>query len=195
MPVTLACAMAPEERAARKGGARAARVGLGAQLPLPEGPLASFGVAGSLIPGVEPGTLLTAHRVVDENGGVVWEGSPLQVPGASEAVICSVRSIVDSPADRNALAARSGATAVDMESARLAATGRLTGVIRAIADGPERPLGVLGDAATPAGGIAWAGVARAFLSQPRSALRVARASRRALASLEDAATAIAGGKP
>ena len=40
--VTLACALASEERAARKGGARAARVGIGARLPLPAGPLADI---------------------------------------------------------------------------------------------------------------------------------------------------------
>lgn len=190
-PVTLACALASEERAARRGGARAARVGLGAELPLPDGPLASFGVAGSLIPGIEPGTLVTADRVVDEEGAVLWQGPPLPVPGATVTVICGARTIVDSPGDRQALAARSGATVVDMESDRLAATGRLTGVVRAIADGPERPLGALGGAATASGSIAWRGVVRAFVAEPRGAARAARASRRALASLESAATAIA----
>ena len=44
-PLTLACALAVEEKVARKAGARAARVSLGARLPLPEGPLVSFGFA------------------------------------------------------------------------------------------------------------------------------------------------------
>ncbi len=191
--VTLACALASEERAARKGGARAARVGIGARLPLPAGPLASFGVAGSLVPGVEPGTLLTARRIVDERGVVLWEGEPLSVPGAAEAVICSARRIVDAREEREELAARTGAVAVEMESERLAATGRLTGTVRAIADGPERPLGGLARAATESGGVAWRGVIRAFITEPLRAARAARAVRRALASLETAATAISGG--
>jgi len=66
--LTLACALAVEEGAARSGGARAARVGLQAGLPLPEGRLVSFGLAGALVSGLEPGTLVTARRVVDADG-------------------------------------------------------------------------------------------------------------------------------
>lgn len=193
--VTLACALASEERAARRGGAHAVRVGIGAHLPLPAGPLASFGVAGALVPGVEPGTLLTARRIVNEGGAVLWEGEPLPVPGAAEAVICSARRVVDAPSEREQLAARTGAVAVEMESERLAATGRLAGTVRAIADGPERPLGGLARAATAGGGVAWRGVIRAFITEPRHAPRAARASIRALASLERAATAISGERP
>ena len=47
--LTLACALKVEERAARKGGARTALVGLGAGLPLPEGQLVSFGLIGEMI--------------------------------------------------------------------------------------------------------------------------------------------------
>ena len=49
--LTLACALAVEEGAARSGGARAARVGLQAGLPLPEGRLVSFGLGGALVSG------------------------------------------------------------------------------------------------------------------------------------------------
>ena len=190
--MTLACALASEERAARKGGSRVARVGVGARLPLPPGRLASFGVAGALVPGVEPGTLLTARRIVDERGAVLWEGTPLPVPGAAEAVICSSRRVVDAREERERLAARTGAVAVEMESERLAATGRLAGTVRAVADGPERPLGRLARAATQSGGVAWRGVLGAFLMEPFRAVRAAKAARRALVSLEGAATSISG---
>ena len=71
-PVTLACALKVEERAARKAGARTALVGLGAGLPLPEGQLVSFGFAGGLGDTLRPGTLVTATKVVDPSGRTLW---------------------------------------------------------------------------------------------------------------------------
>ncbi|HEY7692655.1 MAG TPA: hypothetical protein VH816_09975, partial [Gaiellaceae bacterium] len=50
-PPILACALEVEERAGLAGGACVARVGLGARLPLPEGRLVSFGLAGALVSG------------------------------------------------------------------------------------------------------------------------------------------------
>jgi len=81
----LACALAVEEKAARDGGAHAARVGLSACLPLPEGRLVSFGLAGALVSGLAPGTLVSARRIVDADGTVLWEQEPLRVPGALSA--------------------------------------------------------------------------------------------------------------
>jgi adenosylhomocysteine nucleosidase len=189
----LACALAVEEKAARDGGAWAARVGLGARLPLPEGRLVSFGLAGGLVSGLAPGTLLTARRIVDADGTVLWEDEPLHVPGALTAVVCDAGTIVDDPAERRELARRSGAVAVDTESAALAATGRLAGIVRAISDAPEHPVGRLAHAALPHGGTDWGAVARAFLAEPRTSLRTALSARRALASLRQAATALAPG--
>jgi adenosylhomocysteine nucleosidase len=191
--VILACALAVEERAARAGGAWAARVGLGARLPLPEGPLVSFGLAGALVPGLEPGTLLTARRVVDADGTVLWEDEPLRVPGALTAVVCDAGFVVDDPVERRELARRTGAAAADMESAALAATGRLAGVVRAISDTPERPVGRLAHAAVADGGTAWGVVARALLAEPRTTVGAARSARRALSSLRHAAVALAPG--
>jgi nucleoside phosphorylase len=188
---TLACALAVEERAARAGGARAARIGLGASLPLPAGPLVGFGLAGALVPGLAPGTLVSATRVVDPDGEVLWEGELLTVPGAREGVVCAAAAVVDDPAERARLAARTGAIAIDLESGPLAASGRLAGVVRAIADGPERPLGRLAAGSTPAGGLAWGAVLAAFLLEPVTAARAARASRQALRSLERAAAWLA----
>jgi nucleoside phosphorylase len=184
------CALAVEERAAAKGGARARLVGLGAQGHLPSGLLVSFGLAGALVSGLEPGTLLSARRVVDAEGTVLWEDEPLRVPGALTAVVCDAGRIVDDPVERRELARSTGAAAVDTESATLAASGRLAGVVRAISDTPDRPVGRLAHAATPEGGTDWRVVAQAVTSEPRATLRTALATRRALASLRSAASAI-----
>ena len=193
--LTLACALASEQRAARKAGATSERVGLRASLGAPAGPHASFGLAGALVAGVEPGTVVTAERVVDTDGKVLWEGAPLDVPGASVATVCSAERVIDNPSERDDIARRTGAMAVDMESGPLAASGRLAGIVRAIADGPERPIGKLAHASTDAGGVRWGVVLTSFLTEPRRAVRSARSARKALESLERAAHALAGGAP
>jgi hypothetical protein len=190
-PLTLACALAVEEGAARSASARAARVGLQAGLPLPEGLLVSFGLAGALVPGLEPGTLLTARRIVDADGTVLWEDEPLPIPGALTAVVCDPGVVVDDPVTRRELARETGAVAIDTESATLAATGRLAGVVRAISDTPEAPVGRLAHAASPDGRTDWRVLARAFVAEPRATVRTALAARRALASLRHAAAVLA----
>ncbi|MGH3013237.1 MAG: hypothetical protein ACRDMY_15575 [Gaiellaceae bacterium] len=187
----VACALAVEEKAAREGGARAARVGLGARLPLPEGQLVSFGLAGALVPGLAPGTLVTATKVVDANGTVLWEFEPLRVPGALAAVVCGAGSVVDDPAARHELARETGAAVVDTESATLAETGRLAGVVRAVSDTPERPVGRLAHAAVPDGRTDWRAVLQAFFAEPRATLRTAAGARQALTSLRHAAASLA----
>jgi adenosylhomocysteine nucleosidase len=187
----LACALAVEEKAARAGGARAARIGPGAGLPLPEGRLVAFGLTGALVDGLAPGTLVTARRLVDEEGTVLWEDEPLHVPGAVTGVVCDAGAIVDDAAARLELARRTGAVAVDMESATLAATGRLAGVIRAVSDTPEEPIGRLGQAALPDGRTNWRTVLRALLTEPRATVRTALATKQALTSLRSAAASLA----
>jgi hypothetical protein len=115
------------------------------------------------------------------------------VPGAEPAVLCGASRVVDRPEDRTALAARTGAVAVDLESAALARTGRLTGAVRAISDDATVPLGRLARASTADGRVAWREVAAAFATQPARSLRSARAARRGIAALERAAAALAGG--
>jgi hypothetical protein len=190
-PLMLVCPLAVEEKAARSGGARAARIGLGAVLPLPEGRLVAFGLTGALVDGLAPGMLVTARRVVDADGAVLWEDEPLHVPGAVTGVVCDAGVIVDGATARRELARRTGAVAVDMESATLAATGRLAGVIRAVSDTPEEPVGRLGQAALPDGRTNWKIVLRALLTEPRATVRTALAAKRALASLRSAAAALA----
>ena len=157
-------------RSARPSGPVHARrrVGLGARERIPEGRLVSFGLAGALVSGLEPGTLLTARRVVDAEGTVLWEDEPLRVPGALTAIVCDAGRIVDDPVERRELARSTGAAAVDTESATLAATGRLAGVVRAISDTPEQPVGRLAHAATRDGATDWRVVAQALTSEPRA---------------------------
>ena len=190
VPLTLACALEVEEKVARKAGARAACVGLRAGLPLPDGPLVSFGLAGGLVRGLRPGTLLTAERLVDATGRTLWEGAPLAVDGARPAVICASESVADDPSARAALAERSGAVAVDMESGVLAASGRLVGIVRAVSDTPERPVGGLGNAATPNGTTDWKVVARSFAANPVRSAQTALGARRAFNALGRAASAL-----
>ena len=191
-PITLVCALRIEEKAATRGGSTAARVGLKASLPLPKGRIAGFGLAGALVPGLPAGTLLTAERVVDESGATLWEGKPLLVRDARPAVLCAAERVVDGPVERAALAERTGAVAVEMESGTLAATGRLAGVVRAVADSPDRPVGLLARASTQDGRTAWGWVTLAFLVHPVKAYRVSRDARQALTALTRAASGLGG---
>jgi hypothetical protein len=189
--LTFACALKVEEKVARRGGAKAVVVGQGASLPLPDGRLVSFGFAGALTDELEPGTLLTATKVVDPSGGVLWEGEPLGVPGARPAVICwSPDEVVNEPEARRALAASSGAVAVDMESGRLAGTGRLAGAVRAISDTGTRPVGALANAGRADGGTDWKVIARAFVTDPVGSIRTTRDARKAIRALHHAAEAL-----
>jgi adenosylhomocysteine nucleosidase len=189
--LTLACALKVEEKVARRAGGRAAVVGQGARLPLPEGRLVSFGFAGGLAEELEPGTLLTATRVVDPRGDVLWEGEALPVPGAQPAVICwSPDGVVNEPEARRALAESSGAVAVDMESGRLAETGRLAGAVRAVSDTGTRPVGTLVSAGKADGGTDWKVVAKAFVTEPRESIRTTRDARKAIRALHRAAEAL-----
>jgi nucleoside phosphorylase len=190
-PLTLACALEVEARAARSAGATAVQVGLGASAgALPDGPIASFGLAGALVDELEPGAVVSATRIVDEAGRVLWEGEPLPVTGAREGVVCAASRVVDDPAERRRLAERTGAVVVDMESEALARSGRLAGAVRAVSDTPSRPVGRLAAASKLDGSTDWAVVAAAFLTQPRAAARAARGARRALAALEEAAATL-----
>jgi hypothetical protein len=176
--VTLACATTAELRAARRAGRRSVLVGLGAANGVPDGPLVSFGLAGSLRDDLPVGTVLDATRVVDSAGQLLWEGSALGVPGAREATILAADEIAGSAGDRRRLRERTGADAADLESGPLARTGRLRGVLRVVSDTPEQPLGALAGAVKRDGRNDWRGVARGVARSPRAALNAARAVNR-----------------
>ena len=181
--MTLACATRTEERAAKRLGARTALVGIGARRELPDGPVVSFGLAGGLHDGLACGEVMDATRVVDASGTVLWEGGPLGVPGARQAVILAVDAIVDDPAERRRLHELTGADAADMESGVLARSGRLCGCLRAVSDTPGRTLGPLVEVLDADGRLRPAGIARA-LSQPRRTSRALANVRGALKKLE-----------
>ena len=185
--MTFACATTAELRVARRSGARAARVGLGARNGVPDGPLVSFGLAGALRDGLAPGTVVDATRIVDVEGAVLWDDGPLGVPGAQPVTILAAEAIVDDPAERRRLHERTGADAADLESGPLARSGRLRGVLRAVSDTPSRPLDGLAAGVKADGAYDWPGLARAFARSPRSFVRTASDAQRALGRLGDAA--------
>ena len=169
--LTLACATRAEERAARRAGLRTALVGLGAQRGIPDGPVVSYGLAGSL-DGLGRGAVIDAVRVVDERGETLWEGEGLGVPGAVRGTLLAADRIVDDRAERARLHRETGADAVDLESGVLARGGALRGVLRAVGDTPERPLGGIVGVVKADGSYAWAGLVRAALRSPRTASRL-----------------------
>jgi adenosylhomocysteine nucleosidase len=191
--LTLACALRVEEKAARRAGAKTALVGLGAGLPLPDGRLVSFGFAGGLELAFRPGTLVTGTKVVDSEGRILWEGPPLEVEGAEPAVVCATDSVANEAEARRNLAKRSGAAVVDMESGVLASTGRLAGIVRAVSDSGDHPVGRLVCAGKADGGTDWRVVATAFATEPVKSIRTARDASRAKAALRRAASALAEG--
>jgi nucleoside phosphorylase len=181
--LTFACAMAVEERIARRLGP-AVRIGLGAADGVPEGRLVSFGIAGALRDDLPIGTVIDATRVVDESGAVLWEGGGLGVAPARSGTILGADRIVDDPAERARLHQSTGADAVDMESGTLARSGRLAGCIRAISDTPTRKLGGLAQGAKMNGETDYGGLLRGFLRAPVETARAAAGARRALKALE-----------
>ena len=185
LSVTYACAMAVEEKIARRLGPTT-RLGLGAVNGIPpEGRLVSFGIAGALRDDLEVGTVIDATRVVDEAGAVLWEGPGLGVgrPGT----ILAMSRLVDDPAELQRLREQTGADAVDMESGVLASTGRLRGCIRSVSDTPDEPLGPLALAVTPEGRPRPLGFLKALATEPAGTLRALGNVRRALKALEGAA--------
>jgi nucleoside phosphorylase len=180
--LTFACAMAVEERIARRLGPTV-RVGLGVANGVPDGRLVSFGIAGALRDDLPIGTVIDATRVVDENGAVLWEGAPLGVAPARNGTILGAGRIVDDPGERAQLHASTGADAVDMESGTLARSGRLAGCIRAISDTPSRKLGGLAQGAKANGETDYLGLLRGFAGAPAETARAAAGARRALKAL------------
>ena len=130
------------------------RIGMRARRPLPDGQLVLAGVAGAVAPGLGPGDIVVADRVVldgaaDSDAAVVLPGAAdlakaLRIAGLTVHLgpVGGADRIVTGAA-RAAWADR-GALAVDMESGVLARTGRLAAVVRAIVDTPAHPLVSLG---------------------------------------------------
>ncbi len=183
--LTFACATSAEERVARRAGLNAVRVGLGVANGVPEGRLVSFGVAGSLGE-LRVGEVLDATRVVDETGATLWEGPGLGVRGARTGVLLGGDVLVHDAAQRDQLRAASGADAVDMESGRLARSGRLAGVVRAISDDASSAVEGLDTTIHADGRTNVPGLLRWIATQRGDAVHSIRGALRALKALEEA---------
>jgi adenosylhomocysteine nucleosidase len=185
--------MAAEARIARRLGFPVATLS-GAKALLADGAdgLISFGIAGGLAPGLKPGTLVVATEVISEDG---WRypASDLKtsMTGAVRAPIAGATAILARAEAKQALYHRTGAVAVDLESAeaaRLCAdAGVPLAVIRAVADPAERdlpPAALIG--LGPDGQVDLGAVLGSVLRMPGqipALLAVALDTRRALAAL------------
>ena len=186
--LTFAVATTAEERVAKRLGLTTVRVGIGVANGVPEGRLVSFGLAGSLGE-LGVGDVLDATRVVDETGTNLWEGPGLGVRGARAGVVLGGDVLIHDSAERARLRVASGADAVDMESAVLARSGRLAGVLRAVSDDADSVIeGVdttvhLDGRANVAGLLRWVATRRgnAFRSM-QDALKALNALERAVAA-------------
>ncbi|UKD56275.1 4-hydroxy-3-methylbut-2-enyl diphosphate reductase [Amycolatopsis sp. FU40] len=140
-----------EQAALRGPGPRTVHTGLGprraaaAAARLPSGPRIVAGVGGGLTPAVRPGDVVVATEVRGPSGVVPVPSAPL-LAGALRGLGLTVHlgpvagsSHVVRERERASLAA-SGALAVDMESAWLAADGEPFAVVRAIVDTAGAPL-------------------------------------------------------
>jgi adenosylhomocysteine nucleosidase len=114
--------------------------------------LVAWGFAGGLGEGVASGTVHLPSRIVSEDGE--WYADPdwrRRLAGALsrrfdliDAVLYSADRVLTTAEDKVALAARTGARAVDMESAAVAEVAAAAGLpfvaLRVIADGPDEAL-------------------------------------------------------
>jgi len=183
--LTFCAATTAEERAARKLGVPAVRVGVRAANGVPEGRLVSFGLAGALSGALHVGDVLDATRVVDETGATLWEGPGLGMGKA--ATVLGADVLVHDPRERARLRAASGADAVDMESGVLARSGRLAGVLRVVSDDVHSAIEGVDSTVHPDGRTDVVGLVRWVAAQRGDAVRSMRDAVRALRVLEQVA--------
>jgi adenosylhomocysteine nucleosidase len=125
--------------------------------------LLSWGSAGGLIPGLSPGSLVLPKNIIAVDGSVypvdaTWHESLCaqlkEKVKLHEGLLAESMTIVTRPAEKVTLFQQTGAIAVDMESAAVAAEAQRAGVpfmaIRAVADPvgttlPQSALASLGE--------------------------------------------------
>jgi hypothetical protein len=183
--LTFACATSAEERVAKRLGLTTVRVGVCVSNGVPEGRLVSFGLAGSLGE-LGVGDVLDATRVVDETGTTLWEGPGLGVRGARAGVVLGGDGLVHDASERARLRQASGADAVDMESAVLARSGRLAGVLRAVSDDAGSMIEGVDTTVHADGRTNVAGLLRWIATRRGNAFRSMRDALQALHALEEA---------
>jgi adenosylhomocysteine nucleosidase len=131
-------------------GANRARVAAQALLEKGATALVSWGSAGGLMPALPPGSLVLPERILVADQSVypvdpIWhEGLCSRLKGYVDphrGVLVQSTVVLTSRAEKAALLRRTGAVAVDMESASIAQVAKEAGIpfmaIRAIADGAQ----------------------------------------------------------
>ena len=186
--LTFAVATTAEERVAKRLGLTTVRVGIGVANGVPEGRLVSFGLAGSLGE-LGVGDVLDATRVVDETGTTLWEGPGLGVRGARAGVVLGGDVLIHDAAERARLREASGADVVDMESAVLARSGRLAGVLRAVSDDADSVIEGVDTTVHLDGRTNVAGLLRWVATRRGNAFRSMQDALKALNALERAVAA------
>lgn len=169
--------------------------------------LVSFGIAGALAPGLQPGDIVLSTEVVDDDRR--WLSSDTLRPliaalvpqiGAREGAVLGARIALASEDDKRRAWQETGAVAVDLESVVVARSAAALGipfvVLRAIADTatrelPPAALVPLRPDGKPMLGQVLASVMRRPQQLP-SLLGVAREARQALAALVGPARALHG---
>jgi adenosylhomocysteine nucleosidase len=155
----------------------------------------SFGIAGGLDTGLEPGALVVATRVRAPGGAwpadMAWSSALVRASGARFGVVAGASAVVSAPDAKRSLRLMTDALVVDMESAVAAAFAASRGlpfaVLRAVADTAEETLPLaaavgLSRSGRPAPGR----VAVALLRRPGelpALVQVAKRSRTALDAL------------
>jgi adenosylhomocysteine nucleosidase len=104
----------------------------------------SAGFSGAVAPGLSVGDLILGSELGDAAGGV-WPATwPDATPAIPHGRLLTLASIVGRPEEKRRLGERTGAVAVDMETAVLARrcteAGVPFGCLRAISDGVDTPL-------------------------------------------------------
>ncbi len=101
--------------------------------------LLSFGLAGGLDPALQPGALVIPARVIDNDGA--W---PATLLPRAEGTLFGGGTILETARQKAALHRRTGALAIDLESAAVARVaaerGLRFGVVRAVCDPANRDL-------------------------------------------------------
>lgn len=147
----------------------------------------SFGIAGGLDPALRPGALLVARAVVAEArwpAHAAWSAALAAATGAAMVDLAGAPQVIATPGEKAALYARSGAAAVDMESAVIARSGIPFAVLRAVADTADETLPpAAAEGLDEAGNPAPWRVMRALLRRPGDLPGVIRMGLRSQAAL------------
>ena len=174
------------------------------------GALVAWGLAGGLAPPAATGVVMLPHRVARDGCEWLVDGDWHRRLVASlgrqfdicEAALYSADHVIASPREKAAIGRRTGAVAVDLETAGIAEAAVAAQVpfvaIRVIADGPDDALPERVAALVTEDGRTRFGALPAFILFPRRLrrlLRLARASRRARETLRRVAGRLAEAAP